>query len=409
MTLKVKTALWWLTIVFCSACSGDDFFDSEVFRHLNADSLVLLASRNHLIADGVASIELDAQVYDSKGQLIKEVSPQLFLGDEPLGSTFSTDIPGNYLIHTAISGMKREVVFRARPVETFPVVEIPVIFHIIHRGEPIGEGRNLTDEQVVAIFNNLNKDFRNMKGSEDPNAVDTFIQFKLATVDPDGIPLESPGIERIQAPFNQSNISFRDEWLWDYFWDPDFYINIWVGTTSDGYSWGTFPYLDCDHLIPGLSCAQTNDAPGLQGAILNTQAAGPLSSVLAHEIGHVLGLPHTFTRNHMCNAYDDYCEDTPAYDLDDNENFSVQQSLFRGCNGEVFESHNYMDYYVSRNTFTYDQRARMRHVLQYGKWRGLKAMTIQNGRRSGKPKQMIRPLNSSVTSPGDNIVVCTGL
>ncbi|MEQ8424598.1 MAG: hypothetical protein RIA63_07795, partial [Cyclobacteriaceae bacterium] len=39
---------------------------------------------------------------------------------------------------------------------------IPIVFHIIHNGEPIGTGTNISDEQIISQINVLNKDFQRL-------------------------------------------------------------------------------------------------------------------------------------------------------------------------------------------------------------------------------------------------------
>src|SRR5690606_10085186 len=71
--------------------------------------------------------------------------------------------------------------------------QIPVVIHIIHNGEPVGVGANITEAQVLSQLRVLNEDFRrenadatntppefaNLAGSMD-------IEFVLAKQDPEG-------------------------------------------------------------------------------------------------------------------------------------------------------------------------------------------------------------------------------
>jgi hypothetical protein len=41
-------------------------------------------------------------------------------------------------------------------------VVIPVVVHILHNGEPVGTGHNLSDEQVESQIKVLNEDFRRL-------------------------------------------------------------------------------------------------------------------------------------------------------------------------------------------------------------------------------------------------------
>ena len=45
-------------------------------------------------------------------------------------------------------------------LDTAQVLTIPVVFHILHLGEAVGEGTNISDEQVLSCIENLNHRFR---------------------------------------------------------------------------------------------------------------------------------------------------------------------------------------------------------------------------------------------------------
>ncbi len=73
------------------------------------------------------------------------------------------------------------------------VFKIPVVVHIIHNGEAIGVGSNISAEQVYSQIEVLNEDFRglnadlaNVRTEFRPLAGDAEIEFVLATHDPDG-------------------------------------------------------------------------------------------------------------------------------------------------------------------------------------------------------------------------------
>ena len=74
----------------------------------------------------------------------------------------------------------------------------------------------------------------------------------------------------------------------------------------------------------------------------------------AHQrgMGHMLGLLHTFSTDNCLTT--DYCSDTYSPECDDTLGLEKVD--------------NYMSYLFKRNTFTYDQRERMMHVLHHGLW-----------------------------------------
>jgi len=85
-----------------------------------------------------------------------------------------------------------------------PVLQIPVVVHIVHNGEPYGIGANIPDEQIQSQIDALNEDFRRQNADAgqtlvifQPVAADTEIEFILAKQDPEGLP--TTGIIRVQG------------------------------------------------------------------------------------------------------------------------------------------------------------------------------------------------------------------
>ena len=75
---------------------------------------------------------------------------------------------------------------------------IPVVFHVIHLGEDVGVGTNISDEQILDGLRILNEDFRKVDGSwGDGNGVDVEIEFCLAQRYPNDNP--TSGINRVNG------------------------------------------------------------------------------------------------------------------------------------------------------------------------------------------------------------------
>src|SRR5690606_12090085 len=73
------------------------------------------------------------------------------------------------------------------------VYNIPVIIHIVHNGDAVGTGENITDAQAISQINVMNEDFRRIAGTNGGAnttglAVDCEINFCLAQTDPSGNP-----------------------------------------------------------------------------------------------------------------------------------------------------------------------------------------------------------------------------
>jgi len=78
---------------------------------------------------------------------------------------------------------------------------LDVVFHLMHTGEPLGQGANISDAQVESALLSLNRDFGAWPIHDSiavrPNGVDSKFYFRLACTDPSG--QTTTGINRINA------------------------------------------------------------------------------------------------------------------------------------------------------------------------------------------------------------------
>ena len=81
------------------------------------------------------------------------------------------------------------------------IYRIPVVVHVIHNGEAVGSGSNISQAQVQSQIDVLNEDFRRTGAgfNSHPDGSDTNIEFFLASTDPDGNTLSEPGINRVNG------------------------------------------------------------------------------------------------------------------------------------------------------------------------------------------------------------------
>lgn len=258
------------------------------------------------------------------------------------------------------------------------VYTIPVVFHIIHNGESIGTGVNISDQRIQEQIDVLNKDFR--RENEDasatplifqPVAADTEINFVLAKQTPEGLP--SNGIVRVQGSKTQYNASQDDALLKsESYWPAEDYLNIWVTNLSGNFIGNAqYPFAN----LPGLQ-GQFLNYRLTDGLVIdylwvgindNTTSFDSYGRTATHELGHYLGLRHIWGDGGC--SFDDYCADTPLA----SGSYSGKSSPCsfpddqRICSEGSPMFQNFMDYTDDEcmNLFTFDQKERMRLVLEY--------------------------------------------
>jgi PKD repeat protein len=267
---------------------------------------------------------------------------------------------------------------------------VPYIVHVVHGGQAVGTGANLSAAKINAQILQTNQDF-NRLNTDATNTPVAFlsvagsidIEFVPALVDPDGNVLAEPGIHRINGntqfgitawTTGQTESTLKPATIWD----PTQYFNIWTCNLGGGIlGYAQFPEAPS---LPGIGTGNGGaDTDGLVlafgtfGSLTSPGSAAPynLGRTLTHELGHWVGLRHIWGDG-GCGV-DDFCDDTPRAAA---ANYTGSPCTFPGPNtcptnppsptdlADMFQ--NYMDYSddVCMNLFTQDQAERIVTVLE---------------------------------------------
>jgi hypothetical protein len=257
---------------------------------------------------------------------------------------------------------------------------LPVVVHVVHNGEAVGTGTNLSQAQVQSQLDVLNEDYRklNADGVLVPSVfqalrADAQVQFVLAARDPGGRILPEPGIDRVNRtaqgfvapPYSLGYVETDIKPGTD--WNPDQYVNIWVMNLA-GNTLGYAQFPDNTAGLAGLS--PMGGEANTDGVVIQYSAFGRVGTLsapydkgrtLTHEMGHWLGLIHVWGDS---DCGDDYCPDTPTQQT---SNFNCPSfphvTCGNGPGGDMFM--NYMDYVndACMQLFTGDQKGRMQAVM----------------------------------------------
>ena len=308
--------------------------------------------------------------------------------------------------------------------------KLPVIFHVIYQDGADGS-QYIPSARLQQLLQYVNMIYQ---GGIIGESEGVKLRFVAAEYDENGNKLAMPGVEYVKwteaYPISPSEFMSDNTGKYvKYLWNPNEYINVMMYNFKNDDSDGTvlgishMPYtLEGSDALVGLEttkqkyitkrnlryahCVSINslyanrDASGKyyqsdRYTSTNHQATyiSPMDVVvtLAHELGHYLGLFHTFSETHqqsstattLAAATDgcedtDYCDDTPSYNRSEYIDYLEYYMKYhtspllddvlrrQTCEGDNFSSDNIMDYaYTLGYKITPEQKQRIRNVLYY--------------------------------------------
>jgi hypothetical protein len=246
---------------------------------------------------------------------------------------------------------------------------LPIVFHIIHEGGP----ENVPDSDVQDAVDLLNKAFAEEATFDPSLGTNINIDFCLGNT---AITRHVSMLTDIMLETDDSTLKQIGPW------DPESYINIWVVNSIISLSMGP--------AVAGYGMFPSAHGTPMDGIVIEADFISNDPDdvkVLVHEMGHYLGLYHTFEggcMNTNCGSNGDHVCDTPPdnsvapllctnnvntchTDEDDPSTDNPFRAVTLGGQGDQPDMHqNYMDYgYQScQHAFTDGQRTRMRNSLR---------------------------------------------
>ncbi len=241
-----------------------------------------------------------------------------------------------------LSGNEKKLSSAAGNLELRDEITIPVVFHVFNRKDADFTVK-LPDiyEQLDILnkaFSASNYDLKNVPDAFSGLVGDAGINFCIGKKE------ESGEVVKGILFYETDKKNFADEYLetdnkrlkikhksfgGSDSWDPDKYINVWIGEMAYNNGTATFPGID----------AKYHNEEGIVLNIDNLKKNSKNKKVIAHEIGHYFNLFHIWGNAPGCEN-DDGVDDTP-----------LQNNYYTGCPvGEKFSCGspdmymNYMDY-----------------------------------------------------------------
>ena len=254
-----------------------------------------------------------------------------------------------------------------KPEKTPGINTISVIFHVVHN--PNNPAENVSNALIMQVFNDIQEDFQ-LLNQDAANArtnfgfvpADVNINFCLATKDAAGVPLAEQGVIRVSTNEDYYNHNGGEENKMkssatggSQIWDRNKYLNVWICDISNGANSGTagYAYRPTNNMLPGTS---------IDGIVLDYNLGMNNDNVLTHEIGHYLGLDHTWGGSGSC-ILDDGFNDTPNTIGPSFNHAGSCSGNQMTCGSTQTQYENYMDYSNCTVMFSQAQANYMLNIL----------------------------------------------
>jgi hypothetical protein len=287
------------------------------------------------------------------------------------------------------------------------IYRVPVVVHVMHLGEAVGSGSNISEAAINQGIRQVNERWRKVAGSlGDGGGVDLEIEFALAVRDPSGNCTN--GIVRFDMSGNANyaangveaatTAGITDAQLKLFSrWDPTQYYNIYLVSEIDNN--------DCGFGVQGYAYLAGSHGAAWDGMVqLGCKFAISGNTTLTHELGHAWNLSHTFEGDGGGGACPtgagDFCADTPPHRRSGSDCDIGGVNACTGGSKDLY-IHNYMDYSsdACQNEFTADQETRASAAMV-----GLRASFLDiNGNVS-----LVPPVAAGVDFAASSTAVCAG-
>lgn len=245
------------------------------------------------------------------------------------------------------------------PLDSYAPVtpyRIPVVVHVLRNSN--GTLGDISESMVESQIRILNEDFLALAGTNGGQGTDIQVEFFLATLDPNGQPTNGITYSNNTTWYNDSGTYYNE-----LAWDPNRFLNIYTNTAG-GYL-GYVPFLP------------QNGAVGSKAdrVVINWTAFGDNSPggppyhkgrTATHEVGHYLGLFHTFD-NGCGSATACYTSGDRICDTQPEGSPAFGCPTGRTTCSDPDPVRNYMDYSddLCMTNFTPEQARRMRCTMQW--------------------------------------------